>query len=123
MCLEVESIWNIKMTNSAALEELDLFNDSFRRIYRYKQEFIPDHYVAILKEGDEFVVNVVDSTTDIEGFNKEMFIKLLIKEELIFKTSNVYVDTTELRTDGCNMGCWATSTPDLHAFGCKKFVG
>jgi hypothetical protein len=109
------------MTNSAALEELDLFNDSFRRIYRYKQEFIPDHYVAILKEGDEFVVNVVDSTTDIEGFNKEMFIKLLVKEELIFQTSNVYVDTTELRTDSCECGAWA-STPNNHVYWCKKYV-
>lgn len=110
------------MTNSDAEKELEAFIDSYRRIFKYRQEFIPDHYVAVIKINDQYSIVEKESTTTIEGFNKELFIKLLVKEELVFQTASAYADVKDLRTGGCNMGCWATSTPDLHTYGCRKYV-
>lgn len=122
MCLVVEFIWSIKLTKVDAEQELERFIETYRRVYRYKQAFIPDHFVAVLKEKDEYVINKNDSTTTIDGFNKELFIKLLVKEELQFETSNMYADVVEMRTDGCTCGSWATSTPEHHSFICRKYV-
>lgn len=110
------------MSNNEAEQELEKFMDGYRKIYKYRQEFLHDHYLSIVKLDDNYIIQKNDSTTDIPDFNKELFIKLLVKEELVFQTSNIYVNCTELRTGGCVCGAWATQHPDHHSPMCRKYV-
>ena len=102
--------------------ELAKFYDNYRRIYRLKCEFTPDHFISVKKIEEEFLLVPEESTIFIENFNKDLFIKMLGKEEIVFETASAYANVTDLRTGGCDMGCWITSNSDLHTFGCKKYV-
>ncbi len=116
------------MTRTDVETELIQFTSGFRRVYKYKQEFIPDHYITISKviktqldssTIEEFEIIMSESTTNIEGFDKELFIKLLMKEELKFNDGGKwYMKIRDIRTGGCDMGCWATSNPTLHSPDC-----
>jgi len=118
------------MTRSDVEDELNQFISGFKRIYRYIQEFIPDHYITVSKiskiqpDGstiEEFEINESESTTNIEGFDKELFIKLLIKEELKFNdTTKWFLKIKDIRTNSCVCGAWATLNPDHHAHWCNK---
>lgn len=118
------------MTRTDVEAELSQFTSGFKRTYRYIQEFIPDHFITVMKiskvqsDGssiEEFELVKEDCTTIIENFDKELFIKLLIKEELKSREDiKWFIKARDLRTDGCDMGCWATQNPTLHSPLCKK---
>lgn len=127
------------MTRSDVDKLLSEFSIPSRKVFAYKQEFIPDHYVTIEKkfrsdkqgalikndEGTDFIIDYSiikdQSTYVIPNFDNDLFIKLLMKEELTLPhESKWYMDITSFRTGGCDMGCWATGNPNLHSFGCRK---
>lgn len=117
------------MTKSLAEEELNTFIVNSRKIYKYTQEFIPDHYITVQKilidksDGsteDDYKIVENESTTIIKDFNKEMFIKLLIKEELKSVDKGWFIKINDLRTGGCNCGAWSTSNPNNHVSWCSK---
>lgn len=119
------------MTRSDAEVELVQFNNgSYKRVYRYKQEFIPDHYVTVQRymkvheDGsteESFTIDKNESTINIDGFDKEMFIILLMKEELKHNDNGRwFMKIRDLRTDSCVCGAWATSNADCHTDWCVK---
>ncbi len=120
------------MTRTDVELELMQFTNGFKRIYRYKQEFIPDHYVTVIKTSkvnkdgsseEDFSLLLTESTTEIEDFDKELFIKLLTKEELKFNIDGKWFsEITDLRTDSCICGAWATLNSTSHAFWCRKSI-
>ena len=124
--------------------DLELFLNEFpvpgRKVFVYKQEFIPDHYVTIeknfktdkqgglIKTEDEteflyqYKINEAESTYIIPNFDNDLFFKLLMKEELFLPhESKWYMSITDFRTGGCTCGAWATTNPNLHTFDCRRY--
>ena len=92
------------------------------RLFKYRQEFILPHYVNIRKDSDNSVILVIkDSTTNINDLDKDMFVRMLMREELVESTGHGWnTDVNHLRTGGCSCGAWATTEPNCHSYWCIK---
>lgn len=118
-----------RVIRSDAEAILDNFPLNSKQVFVFKQEFIPDHYIELTYTMDkQFIVS--QKTTDIPNLVdsvskfvvKEELLKLLVSEQLkVHSGGSWYMDFTSYRTGGCDMGCWASSTPNLHTFGCRKY--
>lgn len=101
-----------------------------KKIFVFKQEFIPDNFIEITRTGDNQLVvtqktvdiaNLVDKVTNfiIQDELKRLLITDQLKEH---HGSSWYMDFMSFKTKGCNCGGWATSNPDLHSFDCRKYI-
>lgn len=111
------------MQRSDAELELAAFTNGFKRIYKYRREFVPIEYVTVFKSlEDSYEIMGSESTINIEYFNKDIFLQMLINEELVYHNSDKwYYKVVDLKTNKCECGAWATQNPNAHTFWCYKY--
>lgn len=119
------------MTPNEVDQFLEEFPFNYKKVFIYKQEFLPNEYITIIRDlntkqfqlGDDNTTEVKGLVDSVTGFILQDELKrLLMKEELVQYTgSKWYMDIADLKTDGCSCGSWATSNPTLHSFNCVKW--
>lgn len=120
------------MLKSDAEQFLEDFPLVSKKVFVYKQEFLPDEYITIEKSiernyklTEECTIKEIPNLVDkVTGFVvKEELVKLLSSEQLKeYIKDKWYMNINDFKTGGCNMGCWATSNPDLHSPLCRKYI-
>lgn len=119
--------------------DVDTFLSEFpvntKKLFAYKQEFLVDEYLYIEKnEGqdacrfnfivDETTIDTIPNLVDkVTGFIIQDELKrLMVCEQLKeYKGDKWYTTLKSYKTDGCDMGCWSTSNPNVHSFDCRRY--
>lgn len=90
------------------------------RIFKFKQEFMPDDYLLIKRDSlDMFTIDLT-STTIIPDMDREGLTKMMTQETLKFYSSPIWADLREIKTNGCTCGGWILRTPS-HSDICKLY--
>lgn len=107
------------MRRSDAEDLYNYWSDDTFKVFKYVQEFIPNDYMCVKKtKGDVLVIEQNTSRT-LKELDKDIFINLICKEELIYQPNeSVYGDVKNLKTGGCNMGCWILGKDASHDPSC-----
>lgn len=101
-----------------------------RKVFVYKQEFLPDEYITVEKtfksfEGTEHQYKIIESesTYVIPHFSYDLFYTLLAKEELVLcESGKWYMSIKDYKCQSCCCGAWATINPEHHSFWCRKYM-
>src|ERR1700741_1433782 len=89
------------------------------KIFKYKQEFLPDEFIMIeKKDADTFEVDKKQSTYNLEIKDKNNFIYLLTSGQLIYDQEYTWKTPIEMKTGGCSCGQWSIKDGN-HSDWCK----
>lgn len=116
--------------------DIDTFIENWpltsKKIFVYKQEFLADEYITIVKTMEKNLELTSERTIDVIPYLVDKvtnfiimdeFIKLMSSEQLKEQDDKKwFMNIIDLKTGGCDMGCWATSNPDIHSFDCRKYT-
>jgi hypothetical protein len=111
--------------NNSNLNDINHWTVGQSRIYKYRRAFTPPEFITIVRQHDNiFKALPTQSTYDLGELALDKIQSMIRSLELVlYSDSSWSIDVHFLKTGGCDMGCWATSSPNDHSPNCRLYRG